>query len=67
MPGIPYVRYFHLLTILCNIAEGKLLLLLLLHFSEIDSGKEMGHALLEIEKVKKEEAFFTEINGSLKD
>lgn len=43
-------RTLNLLTILGNIMEGKLILL---HFNEIDSAKEMRYALLENEKVKK--------------
>ena len=45
MPEIPHGRTLNLLTVLCNIVEGKLIL----HFNEIDPAKEM----LVNEKVKK--------------
>lgn len=64
MPGIPHSRSLNLLTILCHIVEEKLIHL---HFNEIDPAKEIRHALFDFEKVKKEEASFTNLNGSLKN
>lgn len=53
-----------LMTILCHIVEEKLIHR---HFNEMDVEKEIRHSLLDFEKVKKEEASFTKINGSLKN
>lgn len=52
------------MTILCHIVEEKLIHR---HFNEMDVEKEIRHSLLDFEKVKKEEASFTKINGSLKN
>lgn len=65
MPGILHGRSLNLLTILCRIVDGKLMILH--HFNEIDLAVEMRHALLEVEKVRKKEASFTKINGSSKN